>query len=157
MSKGNFLTLKFIFDGWICESEKYRNITLLTSDNWRGLRNFHKSRSLHVPIESSLADNQNFILTVGVPLIGFLFRKTNRNYGQVLIVSMSLNRRCTLASIRRTMILPAFPRTAGSRFHPLRRGASIDAGVGVWVCVWTGCSPRAYLLTASWESPRGLW
>ena len=29
--------------------------------------NFHKSRSLHVPIESSCTKNQNFILTVGVP------------------------------------------------------------------------------------------
>ena len=78
-------------------------------------------------------------------LIGFLFRKINRNYGHVRTVSMSLNRRCTLASIRRSMILPAFLRTTGSRFHLLRRGASMDAGVGVRVCVRTGCSPRAYL------------
>ena len=43
---------------------------------------------------------------------------------------MSLNRRCTLASIRCTMILPASPPTAGCRFRPLLRGALNDAGVG---------------------------
>ena len=39
--------------------------------------------------------------------------------------------RCTLASSRRTMILSTFPRIAGNRFRLLKRGASIDAGVGV--------------------------